>query len=405
MKKITIVIMTALIIISILPMLVNAHSSEIIIPDGPLHPGKLSEVTVVVREIGTKALVEGAEVKLIGCGVNMNKLTNHKGEALFAVVPTETGRIKVTAEYNGMVPTKAEIPVVPDKRPPNVGFDPQVSPTSKKSLTVTGTTSPGAVVYVNKTKATVDAEGNFTATIALQEGKNVIVVKASNDYATTTRQFEVVCDTTPPSMILDTKVEDEKYVDIDKLVIRGRVDPGSEVEVNGVKATVVNDIFIAEIPVNLGNNKLHISAMDRAGNESTLDREFDVRTRTEVKAQIDSKTAYINGEAVEIDAPAQIIDGRTVVPLRFIGEAFNAEVDWEETTKTITVTLEDIIITLQINSKTAVVNGNIETLDVPAQISSGRTVVPFRFLGESLGCDVEWDATTKTVIMVRETIP
>lgn len=405
MKKIAIVIMIALITVSVLPMLASAHTGEIIIPDGPLHPGKLSEVTIVVREVGTKALVEGAEVKLIGCGINMHKVTNHKGEALFAVVPTETGRIKVTAEYNGMIPTKAEIPVVPDKSSPNLGVDPQVSPTSKKSLTVTGTTSPGAVVYVNKTKAIVDAEGNFTATIALQEGRNLIVVKASNDYATTIRQFEVTCDTTPPSMILETRVEEEKYVDIDKLIIRGRVDPGSEVTVNGIDATVVNDIFVAEIPVTLGKNELHITAVDRAGNESALDREFDVWTRTEVRAQIDSKTAYVNGEAFELDAPAQIIDGRTVVPLRFIGEAFNAKVDWNDATKTITVTLEDTIIILQINSKTAVVNGEMKTLDVPAQIVAGRTLVPFRFLGESLGCEVEWDSSTKTVIMIRETVP
>ncbi len=405
MKKITVAIVVTLVVLMMAPILVSARSSEIVIPDGPLHPGKLSEVVVIVREVGTKALVAEAEVTLTGCGVNMHKLTSYKGEAVFAVVPTETGKIKVTAKYDGMIPTKAEIPVVPDKSSPTLGLDPQVTPTSTKQLTVTGKTNPGVSVYVNKVKAAVDAKGNFSATIALQEGKNTIMVKASNDYATTIKQFDMILDTVSPSMILETKLDKEHYVDIDTLMIRGRVEPGSQVTVNGIKATVVNDIFVVEIPVTLGHNKVHIEAVDRVGNVGTLDKEFDVWTRTEVKVQIGSDTAFINGEATALDAPPQIVDGRTVVPLRFIGEAFGAEFEWIGETKTITITLGSDTIILQVGSKTAIVNGEIQTLDVPPQIVAGRTMVPFRFLGETLGCELEWDATTKTVTMVKETIP
>ncbi|MEZ4813139.1 MAG: stalk domain-containing protein [Caldisericia bacterium] len=404
MKKTISVITALLIVVLIMPAFVKAQSSEIIIPDGRLLLGRSSDVIVIVREFGTGRLVGNAEVVMVGCGINMHKYTNDKGEVTFLVTPTETGKIKVTATYDGMMGTETEIRVYPDRSPPTMGIDPQVTPTNKKQLTVTGTTSPGAEVYVNQVKAVVDKVGRFSATIALHEGKNIIIVKASNDYATTTEQFEVELDTQSPTMFLETKVEEEHYVDVETVMIRGRVEPGSEVNVNGVKATVVNDIFVAEIPVTLGNNKLVIEAVDRVGNKSTLDKEFDVWTRTVVKIQIGSDTAYINDEVTKLDTPAAIVDGRTLVPLRFIGEAFGAEVEWIDESKTVNITLDKDTISLQIGSTTAVVNGAIQTLDVPPQIVNGRTMLPFRFLGEALNCEIEWDATTKTVTMIKEVL-
>ncbi len=404
MKKVISVITALLIVVLIMPAFVNAQSSEIIIPDGRLLQGRSSNVIVIVREFGTGRLVGNAEVVMVGCGVNMHKYTNDKGEVTFLVTPTETGKIQVTATYDGMMGTETEIRVYADKSPPTMGIDPQVTPTNKKQLTVTGTTSPGAEVYVNQVKAVVDKEGRFSATIALHEGVNTIIVKASNGYATTTEQFEVELDTQSPTMFLETKVEEEHYVDVETVMIKGRVEPGSEVTVNGVKATVVNDIFVAEIPVTLGNNKLVVEAVDRVGNTSTLEKEFDIWTRTVVKIQIGSDIAYINDEVTKLDTPAAIIDGRTVVPLRFIGEAFGAEVEWIDETKTANISLDGDTISLQIGSTTAVVNGAIQTLDVPPQIVNGRTMLPFRFLGEALNCEIEWDATTKTVTMIKEVL-
>ncbi len=53
---------------------------------------------------------------------------------------------------------------------------------------------------------------------------------------------------------------------------------------------------------------------------------------------IGKKLARISGKEIEIDPPAQILEGRTMVPLRFVGEAFGADVAWEGSTKTITIT-------------------------------------------------------------------
>ena len=113
----------------------------------------------------------------------------------------------------------------------------------------------------------------------------------------------------------------------------------------------------------------------------------------------------INEEAKTFDVMPVIVDGRTLVPMRGIFEALGAEVGWDDATKTVTGTTPKVTVKLQIGSKLAVVNSNAKTLDVPAQIVEGRTMVPVRFIAESMGCKVDWDANTKTVIIVDENAP
>ena len=96
-----------------------------------------------------------------------------------------------------------------------------------------------------------------------------------------------------------------------------------------------------------------------------------------------------------------IIEERTLVPMRTIFEALGAEVDWQEVdgVQTITATTEDTTINMTINSKEYFVNGERKELDVPAQLMNDKTMVPLRAIGESLGCYVGWDQDAKTVII------
>jgi len=107
----------------------------------------------------------------------------------------------------------------------------------------------------------------------------------------------------------------------------------------------------------------------------------------------------INSEPKTFDVMPQIIDGRTMVPMRGIFEAFGAEITWVDVTKTVVAETPDVAITLTVGKTTAKVNGETKNLDVPAQIIDGRTLVPVRFIAESLGCKVEWQADTKTVVI------
>ncbi len=107
----------------------------------------------------------------------------------------------------------------------------------------------------------------------------------------------------------------------------------------------------------------------------------------------------LNEERLISDVPPQIIEGRTLVPLRAIFEAMDASVSWDDTTKTATAVRADITISLTSNSKTALVKGEAKELDVPATIINGRFVVPARFISETMGAQVSWIAETRTVVI------
>lgn len=110
-----------------------------------------------------------------------------------------------------------------------------------------------------------------------------------------------------------------------------------------------------------------------------------------------SVTVNINGSPLQMDVPPTIIEGRTLVPLRAIFEALGAQVQWDAASQSITATKGNININLTIGSITATNNGTQITLDVPPQIIDGRTLVPARFVGEALGTQVQWDAANQAV--------
>ncbi|WP_096200261.1 copper amine oxidase N-terminal domain-containing protein [Bacillus sp. FJAT-45350] len=99
---------------------------------------------------------------------------------------------------------------------------------------------------------------------------------------------------------------------------------------------------------------------------------------------------YYNNEGV-------IQNGTTLVPLRGIFESLGATVQWNQKDKTIEATKGNTTVWLKIGSKTAKVNGKAVTIAVPPQVREGRTLVPLRFISQSLGETVHWDNATRTV--------
>lgn len=93
-------------------------------------------------------------------------------------------------------------------------------------------------------------------------------------------------------------------------------------------------------------------------------------------------------------------DERTLVPVRFVSEALGAEVQWEGEIKTAFISNEDNQIQITIGERAAVTTGgNIIQLDTAATIINERTMVPLRFVSEALEANVEWDGATKTVLI------
>lgn len=104
----------------------------------------------------------------------------------------------------------------------------------------------------------------------------------------------------------------------------------------------------------------------------------------------------IDGNIMEANQSAVRVDGRVLVPLRTVFEQLGATVTWDQHTKTATGIKGDTKVIVRLDHKTAYVNDRAFTLDVPAQTINNRTMVPLRFVAESLGAEVKWDGTTKT---------
>lgn len=97
---------------------------------------------------------------------------------------------------------------------------------------------------------------------------------------------------------------------------------------------------------------------------------------------------YVDGVELDAEPGAYTENGRTMVPMRAIFEALHARVTWDNREKTVTGRTADRTIVLRVDDRTAQVNGKRVTLDAPARLVDGRVMVPLRFVSESLGYPV-----------------
>jgi N-acetylmuramoyl-L-alanine amidase len=104
----------------------------------------------------------------------------------------------------------------------------------------------------------------------------------------------------------------------------------------------------------------------------------------------------VNGKQVFPDVPLLVNSGRMLVPIRIVAETLGAQVDWDGANRAAVVTTPSRRVVMPIDSTAATVNGVEITLDAPAVLYMSRTLVPLRFVAESMGCEVSWDPTART---------
>lgn len=115
---------------------------------------------------------------------------------------------------------------------------------------------------------------------------------------------------------------------------------------------------------------------------------------TTISMQIGNNGVVLNNENKILDAAPLISQNRTMVPLRFIAEAFGANVSWAQDTKAVTIVIDGKVLTMRINQE-------LEGFGAAPIISNGRTMVPIRYISEELGANVIWVPSTKTVAIAR----
>ncbi|MCX6083374.1 MAG: stalk domain-containing protein, partial [Caldiserica bacterium] len=288
-------------------------------------------------------------------------------------------------------------------------WTPSVSSGSVTGYAVYRSMMPGveSVEPITRLSASV---ATFTDT-ALTEGQiyyysvRAYTGAASPTYSEPSAQVAaVVPDTTAPSLTIQ-QPQGQIICDTDTVVVAGTAtDAGAGVAsltVNGQAVSMSLDgAFSTDVPLVEGANTIAVICTDDAGNVTQVTRTV-IRTlgqtATTIVLTIDSTRVSVNGVTQAIDAAPVIRSGRTFVPIRFISETVGAQVTWDAGTQMVGVTLSSHHVELQIGSTRAVVDGAVNMLEAPPFIDHSRTMVPLRLISEAFGAEVSWDPVSRQV--------
>lgn len=108
---------------------------------------------------------------------------------------------------------------------------------------------------------------------------------------------------------------------------------------------------------------------------------------------------YVDGHLINFDVPPNVIQGRVLVPLRGVFEQLGARVDYDARTQHIVAVRGEQTVELTLGSRQARVGGAPKLLDVPAFTIADRTMVPLRFISESLGASVQWVEASRVILI------
>jgi hypothetical protein len=270
---------------------------------------------------------------------------------------------------------------------------------STQDVTLTGRTEAGSSVTVNGIAATVQLTGDFSALVSLHEGANALQIIAT-DVAGNVGQarVNVTLDTKPPVLTM-TSPKIYSTVMAQKVAVSGKTEAGATVTVAGAQVNVAADgsFSIMYMFPKEGLNVVDVTSTDAAGNSARADIPVTYVARTLIRLQVGNKTAMINDTTKTLQAAPINVKGVVMIPLRFIGEAFGATVEWEPVLKIVRLQLGSTIIYLQMGYNYASVNGKKIVLQGLPSIISGTTMVPIRFISEAFNAQVTWIAATQGV--------
>ncbi len=274
---------------------------------------------------------------------------------------------------------------------------------SSKTVTIKGYVDPGSTILVDGKSVTVDGTGNFVASIEISNSPQTISIDATDIAGNTAQKtLTLSLDLTPPPLSI-TKPVMFQQVNTLPLLVEGKTEKGAKVTVNGEVAEVKDDgsfsFALSTLPEG-ELSKIEVVATDAAGNSTKQVVSVKYSKTTIIRLQVGNKSALINDSTYTLEASPTIVSGRTMVPLRFIGEAFGATFNYDSIFKIVDINFNGQEIKMQVGNKLAFVNGKSMALDVAPYIVNGRTLVPIRFISEVFGADVSWDGTTKTVTII-----
>ena len=273
------------------------------------------------------------------------------------------------------------------------------STVAQSPVTITGKVSPGMQVSVGSQTATVSGTGDFTVNVPLVEGAQTITLTVTSVSGNVGQaQLRLTLDTKPPVLTF-TEPKIYSTVMTQQITVSGKTEAGATVTVAGSPVSVGADgsFSVKYMFTKEGLNVIEITATDPAGNGAKAAIPVTYVARTVIRLQVGNKTAMVNDASKTLQAAPVNVKGVVNVPLRFIGEAFGATVEWEPVFKIVRIQLGATTIYLQVGSNYASVNGKKVVLQGVPTIVSGTTMVPIRFISEAFGAEVVWTEATKGI--------
>lgn len=179
---------------------------------------------------------------------------------------------------------------------------------------------------------------------------------------------------------------------------------GTRVTVNGKAAIVKDGRFSFATALQFGSNAITVAAQDDYGQSNTQTVTVNFEHQLIITLKINSYQMRVGDSTVTLDSPPVIQNSRTLVPLRAITEAAGGTIDWNASIRQATIQSHGIILVLIIGKSQANLNGKSVPIDssnpkVVPIIINGRTMLPLRFVAESLGFQVDWEPTTQTIVL------
>ena len=121
-----------------------------------------------------------------------------------------------------------------------------------------------------------------------------------------------------------------------------------------------------------------------------------------VALNVGKNLAFVNGQPTILNTEPVVVNGRTLVPIRFISEAFGATVKWDDATSSATVKAGDHTLVFKLNASTYIVDGKEKQLEQPATTVNGRMMLPIRVISEDLGKNVYWEESDSGLILIND---
>ncbi|NLX02280.1 MAG: hypothetical protein GXY40_07095 [Syntrophomonadaceae bacterium] len=109
----------------------------------------------------------------------------------------------------------------------------------------------------------------------------------------------------------------------------------------------------------------------------------------------------LDGQQLSFDEPPGMFNNRVMIPLRAVSEQLGFQVSWDNNRKQATVQGNGTSMTILLDQQQFIVNGQTRNPEVAGKLINGRVLVPVRYIGENLGLRVSWDAATNTAILTR----